>query len=111
MIDQEKIYNQLKGKVGDSVQVLHLPKSGGVCNCCTLSLLSIFMHYKKDDKLFIPCCMQQALQYPLLVSNLILPSISRLLNELKISGDRRETIKFESISMVDELLCIPMFLM
>eukprot|EP00795_Rhopilema_esculentum_P014045 gene14045-5024_t len=30
VIDQEKIYNQLKSRLPDAVQVLHLPKSGGV---------------------------------------------------------------------------------
>ncbi len=30
VIDQEKLYNQLKSKVADDIQVLHLPKSGGV---------------------------------------------------------------------------------
>ena len=30
VIDQEKIYNQLKTKLPEKVQVLHLPKSGGV---------------------------------------------------------------------------------
>lgn len=45
VIDQEKIYNQLKGKVGDSVQVLHLPKSGGV-----VERTKDIRRQKRDDK-------------------------------------------------------------
>ena len=31
MIDQERVYNDFKNKLGQSVQCVHLPKSGGVC--------------------------------------------------------------------------------
>lgn len=31
VLDQERVYNDFKTKLGDSVQCVHLPKSGGVC--------------------------------------------------------------------------------
>ena len=30
MLDQERLYNDFKMKLGDTVQCVHLPKSGGV---------------------------------------------------------------------------------
>ena len=30
VLDQERVYNDFKNKLGDTVQCVHLPKSGGV---------------------------------------------------------------------------------
>ena len=30
VLDQERLYNDLKKQFGDKVQIVHLPKSGGV---------------------------------------------------------------------------------
>eukprot|EP00112_Aurelia_sp_Birch-Aquarium-sp1_P009417 Seg207.9 transcript_id=Seg207.9/GoldUCD/mRNA.D3Y31 product="Polyribonucleotide 5'-hydroxyl-kinase Clp1" protein_id=Seg207.9/GoldUCD/D3Y31 len=45
VIDQEKLYNQLKSKVPEKVKVLHLPKSGGV-----VERSKDVRRQKRDDK-------------------------------------------------------------
>jgi len=44
VIDQERVYNDFKTKLGDSVKCVHLPKSGGVSN--RYSYFSIFGNFQ-----------------------------------------------------------------
>lgn len=53
VLDQERVYNDLKKQFGNKVQIVHLPKSGGVRKFLNCEHWNLLVNYNGESLVYI----------------------------------------------------------